>query len=208
MTEVDDGPDAEDAADSRHGRRASRHGGVHPAVRRAGRRSDRADRSHAGRHADRRRVRHHHAAAPQGPQHRRALQGRPACRTRRAAARSSPAGRRRRRRSAVRARDRPAPGDAGVPRPGRRATTSTALMHVLRGRPQGTAISSPASRRRSRRFSRARSSCSASRRAGHGAPPGSALPHRRSRARVAPVVLHLGHGARCRAAEGRPPTAG
>ena len=35
-------------------------------------RSDRADRSHDGRHRDRHRLRHHHAAAPAQPQHRRA----------------------------------------------------------------------------------------------------------------------------------------
>ena len=40
-------------------------------LRRPGQRSDRADRSHARRHADRRGLRHHHAPAPQGPQHRR-----------------------------------------------------------------------------------------------------------------------------------------
>ena len=70
----DDRAVAEDAADSHHGRRASRHRRVHPALRRPGQRSDRADRSHAGRHADRRRRRHHHAPARQGLQHRRALQ--------------------------------------------------------------------------------------------------------------------------------------
>ena len=33
-------------------------------------------------------------------------------------------------------------------------------------------------------------------------PAGTQLPHRRSRARLAPVVLPVGHGARCRAGEG------
>ena len=64
MADVDDRAGAEDAADSRHRRRASRDRRVHPALRRPGQRSDRADRPHAGRHADRRRLRHHDAAAP------------------------------------------------------------------------------------------------------------------------------------------------
>ena len=61
--------------------------GVHPALRRTGQRSDRADRSHAGRHADRRRLRHHHAAAPQGPQRSSDRSTSPASRRRRAGAR-------------------------------------------------------------------------------------------------------------------------
>ena len=97
---------------------------VHPAVRGAGGRSAGADRSHAGRHADRRRLRHHDAPAPEGPEHRRAVPHDGRVRDAEPAQGlhlpPDDAGRR----SAVRARDRPAAGVAGVPRPGRRATTS------------------------------------------------------------------------------------
>ena len=51
----------------RAGRRRISGGDVHPGVRGLGRRSDQADRSHAGRHADRRRLRRDDAAAPAQP---------------------------------------------------------------------------------------------------------------------------------------------
>ena len=52
------------AADLRAGRAATRCGHVHSGVRGLGRRSDQADRPHAGRHANRRRLRRHDASAP------------------------------------------------------------------------------------------------------------------------------------------------
>ena len=117
----DDRAVAEDAADSRDGGRASRDRGVHPALRRAGQRSDRADRSHAGRHADRRRGRHHHPPARQGLQHRRSLQrdrhfryGEP---PQDLHVPSDVGGRR----GVVRRQDRPRPRGAGVPRTGQRS---------------------------------------------------------------------------------------
>ena len=59
--------DHEDAGRARERRAAPRHRGLHAALRGAGQRPHRAHRSHAGRHADRRGVRHHDAAAPEGP---------------------------------------------------------------------------------------------------------------------------------------------
>ena len=73
---------------------------------------------------------------------------------------------------------------------------------VLRRRGARTATSRPASGWRCRRCSPARTSCSASSRRRRAARSGRRLPHQRSRARVAPVVLPLGHGARRRADEG------
>ncbi len=54
---------------------AARVGRVHPEIRGADRRSDGADRLHARRQPDRRRVRHHDAAAPARLQHHRSVQG-------------------------------------------------------------------------------------------------------------------------------------
>ena len=107
MSETDpkNGLELQDAADSHQGRPAARVGRVHPAVRRPGRRPDRAARAHAGRRQ------HQASASPRcrtcatstivGPS------ASPACPTRRAAARSSPAGRPRRpRKRSCAARDR------------------------------------------------------------------------------------------------------
>ncbi len=99
-------------------------------------RPDRADRSHDGRHRDRHRPRHHHAAAPAQPQHHRS-----ASRHRRERYAEPPprllvpgavAGRR----NTVRVGHRPAPGDAGVP-PSGCGEGSRAVDDVLRARPQG-----------------------------------------------------------------------
>ena len=49
----EDRPHHQDAADARHRRHASRHRGVHPALRGTDQRSDRADRSHDGGYRDR-----------------------------------------------------------------------------------------------------------------------------------------------------------
>ncbi len=91
-------------------------GGVHSAIRRAGRRSDGAHRSHAGRHADRRGLRDHDAAAPSRVRDQRAIQGDGRVRN----AEPPPdlhlppdVGRRR---ENVRHRDRPPSRDAGVSR--------------------------------------------------------------------------------------------
>ena len=65
--------------------------------------------------------------------------------------------------NAMRLGHRPSARDAGVPAPGGREG-SRAADDVLRARPQGRRISKPASRRRSRRSSPARSSCSGSKR--------------------------------------------
>ena len=123
------------------------------------------DRSHAGRHADRRRLRRHHAAAPQGPQHRRPAARHRRVGRRRAGARSSPAGR------PTSAKKRPARSQivrrgwrrrrSGV----RRArTTSRALMRFYADGRKERQLRDRHRRRRSRRCSRARSSSSASRR--------------------------------------------
>ena len=110
-----------------------------------GQRPDRADRSHPGRHPDRRVVRRHHAAAPEGHGDRRADAGDRrvrhtdsrrkifACRPDRA-----------RRRAGVRVAHRPRPGDAGVPPPGGDARLRSA-DDVLRRRAAPTATSSTAS---------------------------------------------------------------
>ena len=166
MSEDDDRPVAQDAADSRHGRRASRHRGVHPALRRPGQRPDRADRSHAGRHADR-----HRASAS------------PRCRTSQDLSDRRPARRHRHLRHARAAarvftcrptstRRRAAPcADRHRPRAWRRRRSARPVSdarlrrpdEVLRRAAARTATSRTASPRRSRRSSRARSSCSASR---------------------------------------------
>ena len=66
----------------------------------AGRRSARADRAHAGRHADRQRLRRHDAAAPARPRDRRAARGHRRLRHAEPPRASSPAARRRRPKSA------------------------------------------------------------------------------------------------------------
>ena len=197
----DDRPVAEDAADSHHGRRASRDRGVHPALRRPGQRSDRADRSHAGRHADRRRGRHHHAPARQGLQHRRSLQ-----RDRHFGHGEPPqdlhvpadvGGRR----SGVRRQDRARHGDAGVPRPGERARLHRP-DEVLHGQPQGRRFR-VRDRRRDRSDPREPAVPVPPREHAGDAARGAVVPAERSGAGVAAVVFHLGHGARRRAGEAR-----
>ena len=74
---------------------ATRGGDVHPGVRGRGRRSHQADRSHAGRHANRRRLRRDDAAAPAESRRSSDRSRRPACRITRRAAPSSRAARRR-----------------------------------------------------------------------------------------------------------------
>ncbi len=76
-------------------RGATRGSHVHPGVRGLGGRPHQADRPHPGRHADRRRLRRHHPAAPAQPRHRRAVRSHGRVRQSRRAGRSSPAGRRR-----------------------------------------------------------------------------------------------------------------
>ena len=143
-------------------------------------------------------LRHHDASAPQGPEHRRS-----AARDRRVRNGEPPqdlhlpADRRpARRRRAPRQIVRRLGGQAF-----RRPLADARLQGpdaVLRGRAGPSATSSTASRRRSKRCSRARSSSSAS-----SPPPRPMLsgrasaerisPDRRHRARVAPVVLPVGH---------------
>ena len=111
----------QDAADSRHGRAAARVGRVHPALRGPGRRPDRADRAHAGRHPDRQSA----SASPRcrtsrdlsivGPHEVTGVSDTPSRRKIFTCRPTAPA-----EEAAVRARDRQAAGDAGVPRPGRR----------------------------------------------------------------------------------------
>ena len=67
-----EGPDGHDAADPGAGRRAQGRRDVHPGVRGRRGRPHQADRPHAGRHADRRRLRRDDAAAPAEPGGRRA----------------------------------------------------------------------------------------------------------------------------------------
>ena len=83
MSESDPkGINVETEPDLRQGRSAARLGGVHRARREPGRRSDRADRLHAGRHADRQRARGHDAAAPARARRSPARTRSPACPTR------------------------------------------------------------------------------------------------------------------------------
>ena len=168
MSETDpkNGLDAHDAADPRHGGPAARGGGVHPALRRPGRRPDRADRAHAGRHQigigfGITTLPHLRDLAIAGP-----FAGDRRVRHAEPPARSSPAGRRRaaeeaavrRRRSSSGWRRRRIRGPVDARRPRR---TLMAFYDAGRAR---TAASRRASAWRSRRSSRARTSCSASRR--------------------------------------------
>ncbi len=84
--------------------RAPRCGHVHPGVRGLGRRSHQADRPHAGRHANRRRLRRDDAAAPAQSRRRRPVRGDGRVRSSGAGARSSAAVRRRRRKTCACAR--------------------------------------------------------------------------------------------------------
>ncbi len=126
---------AEDAGHPRHRRAAPGVRGLHPPLRRPGQRSDRADRPHAGRHADRRLARHHDPASPQGPGDCRAAEGdrhlrhaEPPQDLRLPPDRSG-------RRADVRRAHRPRAGDAGVPPPGLDARLRSA-DDVLQGRPR------------------------------------------------------------------------
>ncbi len=162
------------------GRRAPRHRRVHAALRGPGQRPHRPHRPHPRRHADRRGLRHHHAAAPEGPGD---------CR---------PAARHRHLRHGQPPRGVHVPADVGPQRAGLRHRDRAARLHpglppagegrrvrradgASTSRAARNATSTAASRPRSRPCWRARSSCSGSsrlpprrRRAGPASPTGCA----------------------------------
>ena len=174
-------------------------GGVHPPHGRAGAGSDLAARVVAGEHEHRRRLRLHDAAAP-------ARHGdhRPVRRDRRVAdaepaqhlhvppENGTAAG------DGLRARDRVAPGVAGVPAHRRPSAIVNALDGALyerrgRGRLRGRACAW-----RSKASSRARASCSASRSGRPPRAPAATYALSDDRPGVAAVVLPLGDAARTR----------
>ena len=197
---------AEVAADSRAGRRPPRHRRVPAEVRGAGQRPDGADRPHPGRHADRRGLRHHHDAAPEGPGDRRT-----AARHRHLGHREPPRGVHLppdldAQRAGLRHRDRAAAGHQGLPPPGvgRRLRRPDGLLPE---RPRGARLRGR-HRRRARGDSRqpavpvpARIDAGRRRR-------GQRLQAARRRPRLAAVVLPVGHGARRRRWPSSPRRAG
>ncbi len=200
----DDQPVAADAADSRRGRTAARHRRLHSAFRGTGQRSRGAGGSHAGRHADRRGLRRHHTAPPQGPEHHRPAAGhRHLGHAEPAQDLHLPADQRARRRD-VRSADRQDTVDPGVQASADRARHPGADA-LLRGRPQGRQLRNrhlvgdrgdarqSAVRVPDRRNATGSAQC----------PRRSAGAGRRLRAGVAPLLLPVGHGPRRRPAEGR-----
>ena len=166
------------------------------------RRPDAADRSHAGRLADRLGLRHHDAAAPARLRGRRAVQGHRRVRHAEPPQASSPAGRRRRPKRR-RARTR----SSASWRRRRIAVRSTRAGHrrpdeVLRAGPQGRRLRGGHPHGAAGDAGEPALPVPPRRSAGDGARRAE-LPHHRSRSGDAAVVLPLGHGSRRRAAEGR-----
>ena len=188
--------------DSREGRTAPHRRDVRARVRGRGRRSHQADRSHARRHADRRRLRRDDAAAPAQPRDRGTVQGDGRVRQPGAAegvlVPSREAGRRR----AVREADLPAPGDRSVS-PARDGGGRRRADAVLRAGRASRATSTPASAPACRRCCRACTSFSASRRCRPASRAGAVYRISRRRPRVALVVLPVGHDSRRRSCSTR-----
>ena len=196
-------PRDQDAADSHHGRPAARLRGVHPALRRPARRPAHAAREHAGRRQHQ--LRRHRAAAharhddPRAVDgHRRVRHGQPPDdlhlpadqlrRKKRPARRRSSSAWRRRRIAASATPDDMQDAMLFYEQGRKKGDFESGIRHGAAVDSRQPALPVPP---------RAGAAATRSREGG------ADLSHQRSGSRVAAVVLPLGHGARCRADEGR-----